>query len=470
MITTGISRIESPKFPAIEAIDIEDARRILRSASFRENIGLEQVIQIMDCDAHAADGILRTMAAAGYLSPKADTYLDFSWQRTPTGKRLALEKKRKRIDRTKVDATVAELITRAKTINADPDRLHRITLRLFGSALEDRNDYGDVDIAIKFHERRLPDRDLKRIKANLEERQSDHDRQSFFGRLMGAENQDDREIRAALKKGMPQVSLMSDDPVNLGTPFRWLVDHDMETDRPALVSPEIVRPNTPSRLDQEEKVPVPQITIMKARQREIAPSTKVPTKDLFIGVEDAPYLEAALWTPAVARDGALEPNDVRYDPRVRFAGFQHLCDVWKQPVGGVKMLKLALDWCDEHRVWVRDLFPGVSISRGNRINSVRLGFIDELIYFEVGAHVIKGSLMPINRTRVSKTDLAGAYAVARALVKMYREARCSKMKPFKATLLINSVDLDCLPDFPKLAKAGEFQKDTFAGLLAAKIC
>ena len=77
-------------------------------------------------------------------------------------------------------------------------------------------------------------------------------------------------------------------------------------------------------------------------------------------------------------------------------------------VGGVAMLKEALDWCDEHKVWVRDLYPGVSIQRSDRTHVIRLGWGHDLIYFNVGGKSPTGSLLPRNRTRVSKIDLAGA--------------------------------------------------------------
>jgi len=115
------------------------------------------------------------------------------------------------------------------------------------------------------------------------------------------------------------------------------------------------------------------------------------------------------------------------------------------------------------------LFPRVSILRSDRAHVIRLGRVGELIYFKIGANAIQGSLLPINRTRVSQIELAGAYATARALAKMYREANCSKMQPFSAELFIPWVTRDRLPDFPKMLKAGEFQKDAFKGLVDVRL-
>ena len=140
------------------------------------------------------------MAEAGYVEP-ADI-LDglFYWQLTPNGTRLATESKRKRIGRDKVQTIISELLARAKVINSDPNRLQRITLKLFGSALEEHDDYGDVDVSIAYVRRQLSDIERERLENRLKARQSKSDRQSFHGRLMGAERQDTREIMAFLKK------------------------------------------------------------------------------------------------------------------------------------------------------------------------------------------------------------------------------------------------------------------------------
>ena len=99
----------------------------------------------------------------------------FYWQLTPNGTRLALEPKRKRIGRDKVQTIISELLARAKVINGDSDRLQRITLKLFGSALEERDDYGDVDVSIAYLRRQLSDIERERIENALKVRQSNSD-------------------------------------------------------------------------------------------------------------------------------------------------------------------------------------------------------------------------------------------------------------------------------------------------------
>ncbi len=458
------------KFPPIEAVSIDEAREIVRHGNCNPDsrLGLAGVMRSLDCGAQRADEVLRAMAIAGYVRPDMSWGRDFCWKLTALGIRLAVEKKLTRIGRVKVREIVEELVRRAQTINADPNRLQRITLRLFGSALENRPDYGDVDIAITYHRRNLPEDERKRLTKELEQRQSKSERQTFLGRITGAERQDSREIRAALKQGVPHLSLMGDDPMELGTPFRWLVNHDMEKDVPAPVSDTIIRP-MPAVMERKEPSPIPEMTLMQARHRAIADTTKVPVEGLHIDLEDTIRLEEALWTPEVTKDGRLQPKDLRHDPKIRFAGFHHICPIWREQIGGVEMLKKSLEWCDEHKVWVRDLFPRISISRHHRTHVIRFGHVGELIYVRIGSKSLEASLMPPNRVRVSKIDLAGAYAVARSLVRMHEEARCAKMPPFNADILIPLLDLDRLPDFPKLFKAGKFLDEAFPGLCRVEI-
>lgn len=145
MIAVMSNALDS-KYPPIEGVTHSEARSVLRSAVGRGNLGLEEVIRTLDCDAAHGDAILRAMAVTGYIEPAGAFDQLFFWSLTPAGNRLAMEKKRNRVSPEKVQATIEEVVARAKLINADRDRLQRITLKLFGSALGDRADYGDVDV------------------------------------------------------------------------------------------------------------------------------------------------------------------------------------------------------------------------------------------------------------------------------------------------------------------------------------
>ncbi|MEO1027528.1 MAG: hypothetical protein AAFX02_00585, partial [Pseudomonadota bacterium] len=327
------------KYPSIDGISLDEAQAILKTSQ-SGILGLAEVIRVLNCDATLADTVLRNLAAAGFLEPVLDRCPWLVWGTTALGRRLCLEKKRKRIDRNKVDYAISQLIKRADLINSDPARLQRITLRLFGSALEQQEDYGDIDIAISYEKRQLPDKERLRIEAALKTQAPDPSHRNFIENLFAAENQDKREIRAFLLKGLPHVSLMSDDPLKLGTPFRWLVDHDNSTDKRLPVSEAIVRPNVPSQLDEEanSETPIPPQTIMKAKHREVSPTSKFPVVGLHMDFEDAYFLEERKWTPLVDKNDNLVPNNRQSEPRLKFAGFQHLCEVWKRPMGGVDMM------------------------------------------------------------------------------------------------------------------------------------
>ena len=464
-----MDQTNNPKHAPIDDVPLETAQLILRAAVRGNSVGLEEAIRVLDCDAHHADHVLRKMAEAGYLEP-ADVFDGlFFWVLTPNGNRLAHESKRNRIGRDRVQAIISELVIRARTINSDPNRLQRVTLKLFGSALEKRENYGDVDVAIAYLRRQVSDSERARIEMGLKTRQSGSDRQTILGQIMGAERQDTREIKAFLQKGFPQLSLMNDDPMELGIPFRWLIDYDSKADRPIETSRTIIRPNTPSSFDEKPRKTIPSVTLLKAGHRAISSATKVSIDNIHIGLEDAAALEEAMWSPKVTRTGEFIPNDIRSDKRIKFAGFQHLCPVWKNDVGGVAMLREALEWCSENKVWVRDLLPRVSILRSDRTHIIRLGIGREQIYFKVGPVSQTGSLLPRNRTRVSKIDLAGAYAVGRALSKIYSEARCARMPWFCAEIYVPELEADSLPDFPRLLKASKFHKHAFNGLWEGKL-
>lgn len=457
------------KFPPIDNVSLDDARAILRAASRNDLVGIMDVIRIKDCDAVQADSILRAVANAGYLRAKLKEREKFSWERTALGIQLVLHKKRRRITREQVKSTLSELVKRAQAINSDPERLQRITLQIFGSTLRDQEDYGDVDVSIAFYGRSLDQKDRERITDNLTTRQSESERRTAGGQTLGATLQDRREIRAILTKGLAHVSLMSDKPMELGTPFRWLVNHDIACDLPIDVSDAVSYPDLPSLLDAENSRLLPDKTIMEARHRRTLPEAKVPTNGLHIFMNEAAFLEANCWTPVVTPYGTLAPNDLRHDPTARFAGFQHLCPIWKEPVSGLTMLRRALKWCCDHEVWVRETAPIVSIFSSDREQVIELGMADRRLRVEVGPKSLDSYLMPRNKKHVSKIDLAGAYAVARSLGKIYRETRSAKMPPFSATLLLPSIDLDGLPEFPELLKTGNFREGVFGGLLEAEL-
>ncbi len=95
-----------------------------------------------------ADRVLRAMQA-GYLSwGCAHPGGPEGWVRTWLAMQLCTDALKPRISRAQADHILGEVLARAQAINADPNRLSRVSaLLLYGSALhEDRPDYGDVDL------------------------------------------------------------------------------------------------------------------------------------------------------------------------------------------------------------------------------------------------------------------------------------------------------------------------------------
>ena len=81
----------------------------------------------------------------------------------PKGPRLSSARLLKAITRRKADAIVAAFLTRVQTVNARPELLERVCeARVFGSYLEERDDLGDVDIAVRTERKGRPGGDWVR--------------------------------------------------------------------------------------------------------------------------------------------------------------------------------------------------------------------------------------------------------------------------------------------------------------------
>lgn len=71
---------------------------------------------------------------------------------TDAGHRLAAKSMLKRIPRAKAEQIVADLIERAKAINARPELLYGVTeILAFGSYVGDAATVGDIDVALTYH-------------------------------------------------------------------------------------------------------------------------------------------------------------------------------------------------------------------------------------------------------------------------------------------------------------------------------
>lgn len=155
-----------------------------------------------------------------------------SWDRAPVpqiryalgeyGTRFMLARMLKRIDRAKVEKIVADLLTRVKQINADPNLCYFVNeIRLFGSAADlSADSFGDVDIAYDLGQRTRPPEykewfDWSRARSDLAGRSN----LDFEQKLNFAE----KEVLGLLKHRNQYLSLHSiDDVVGIGAKSKRL--------------------------------------------------------------------------------------------------------------------------------------------------------------------------------------------------------------------------------------------------------
>lgn len=123
----------------------------------------------------------------------------------------------KRIDRAKVDHLLADLLARARTINADPELCYFVNeLRLFGSAMDGKTesfDFGDVDVAYIMQRRQTPAGYKKWTDWSLARARAHNRNRSMMEEYSFAEN----EVLRKLRNRSPYISLHPiDDVIGIG--------------------------------------------------------------------------------------------------------------------------------------------------------------------------------------------------------------------------------------------------------------
>jgi hypothetical protein len=117
----------------------------------------------MDISSTHAEWLCETLQEQGVLERKPQP--DTRWHGrgayysvSETGTRFTNATMLKRINRAKVDKLIAEIVERAKEINADDDLCHFINeLRLFGSAADHKAEsFGDIDVCYVMERRKVP--------------------------------------------------------------------------------------------------------------------------------------------------------------------------------------------------------------------------------------------------------------------------------------------------------------------------
>ena len=94
----------------------------------------------------------------------AEGYIEFKGNEghrtTIKGQALKMTKLVSRMNRAKADALLKGVLERVAAINADPDMQHWVTeVRVFGSYLTDTDELGDLDIALGYEQRPIPEGD-----------------------------------------------------------------------------------------------------------------------------------------------------------------------------------------------------------------------------------------------------------------------------------------------------------------------
>jgi predicted nucleotidyltransferase len=123
-------------------------RRMMGSAHWSDR-EIADFFHIDDVKAHA---LIDEMAVRGFLQDSEQRPGDSRrfYECGPQGSRLASARLLKPITRQKADVIIARLQQRVERVNARPELLERVCeVRVFGSYLEERDDFGDIDVAVR---------------------------------------------------------------------------------------------------------------------------------------------------------------------------------------------------------------------------------------------------------------------------------------------------------------------------------
>ena len=123
-------------------------RRMMGSAHWSDR-EIADFFHIDDVKAHA---LIDEMAVRGFLQDSEQRPGDSRrfYECGPQGSRLASARLLKPITRQKADVIIATLLQRVERVNARPELLERVCeVRVFGSYLEERDDFGDIDVAVR---------------------------------------------------------------------------------------------------------------------------------------------------------------------------------------------------------------------------------------------------------------------------------------------------------------------------------
>jgi hypothetical protein len=139
------------------SIDVVHVTRwILSKGAERLSTRAPRYLHPTKADLAKGRAFLDEMIARGWLEPHKDRNgkTDGSYRCSTAGRSLALANLLNAMPRAKADKVVADLIDRARAINANPELLYWVKeLRAFGSFITKSRDLGDLDIAYELERR-----------------------------------------------------------------------------------------------------------------------------------------------------------------------------------------------------------------------------------------------------------------------------------------------------------------------------
>lgn len=128
----------------VPAIALRDAFKRLDSSW-----DIEYLAGLLKVPSEQAQECLSCLLGEGYVEPDSEVHGRQLFRVTLKGGALTLASALKPISRLKAESLVAEVVKRAREVNADPGQLYRVAkLTVFGSYLSDAEELGDVDIAV----------------------------------------------------------------------------------------------------------------------------------------------------------------------------------------------------------------------------------------------------------------------------------------------------------------------------------
>jgi len=182
-----------------------EIRRFFRHVKgwHQDAFGKKWIKEYLNLSAPQAAQAIRTLIQEGYIAPAGDVEGEPTFQFTDLGSSLVRASGARRVARRTADKALQEFLARVKEVNADPKFLYEVTdVVVFGSYLKDRDDLGDVDIAVRL-KARITDNEQRVSREREHARRSGRSFSRFIDELTWAQD----EVMLALKARKRTISI-----------------------------------------------------------------------------------------------------------------------------------------------------------------------------------------------------------------------------------------------------------------------